>query len=157
MSNVSAILRRELGAYFDAPLAYFVVPVYVLLVGAFALWFDALFAAGVASLRGLFFWASLFLVLLVLSPLHDARYAVLVTRNVGGTVCWACLCVATATRNAERPTSPVVVSEPAAEVVNPSAVVDHPAAAEYRVCLCVACGADRMSWAFDCNSVLVEL
>jgi ABC-2 type transport system permease protein len=65
MSNVSAILRRELGAYFDAPLAYFVVPVYVLLVGAFALWFDDLFAAGVASLRGLFFWASLFLVLLV--------------------------------------------------------------------------------------------
>ncbi len=56
----------------------------------------------------------------------------------------------------ERPTSPVVVSEPAVEVVNPSAVVDL-AAAEYRVCLCVACGADRMSWAFDGNSVLVEL
>lgn len=65
MTNVNAILRRELGAYFDAPLAYFVVPVYAVLVGAFALWFDDLFVAGVASLRGVFFYGALFLVLLV--------------------------------------------------------------------------------------------
>jgi ABC-2 type transport system permease protein len=65
MSNVTAILRRELGAYFDAPLAYFAVPVYAVLVGAFALWFDDLFATGLASLRGVFFWGALFLVLLV--------------------------------------------------------------------------------------------
>ncbi|MES2644159.1 MAG: ABC transporter permease subunit [Myxococcota bacterium] len=65
MTNVLAIARRELGAYFDSPLAYFVVPVYVVLVGGFALWFDDLFAGGTVSLRGVFFWAAVFLVLLV--------------------------------------------------------------------------------------------
>lgn len=65
MTNALAIARRELGAYFDSPLAYFVVPVYVVLVGGFALWFDDLFAAGTVSLRGVFFWAAIFLVLLV--------------------------------------------------------------------------------------------
>lgn len=63
MNNVFAIARRELGAYFDSPLAYFVVPAYVILVGAFALWFDDMFAAGVVSLRSLFFWSGIFLVL----------------------------------------------------------------------------------------------
>jgi ABC-2 type transport system permease protein len=65
MTNVLAIARRELGAYFDSPLAYFVVPVYVVLVGGFALWFDDIFAAGTVALRGVFFWAAIFLVLLV--------------------------------------------------------------------------------------------
>lgn len=65
MRNVLAIARRELGAYFDSPLAYFVIPAYVLLVGGFALWFDDLFSAGLASMRTTFFWASVFLVLLV--------------------------------------------------------------------------------------------
>lgn len=63
MNNILAIARRELGAYFDSPLAYFVVPAYVVLVGAFALWFDDMFAAGVVSLRTLFFWSGVFLVL----------------------------------------------------------------------------------------------
>lgn len=63
--NVFAIARREFGAYFDSPLAYVIVPIYVVLVGGFALWFDDLFAAGVVSMRGVFFWASLFLVVLV--------------------------------------------------------------------------------------------
>lgn len=65
MQNVLAIARRELGAYFDSPLAYFVVPVYVVLVGGFALWFDDLFSAGTVSLRGVFLWSAIFLVLLV--------------------------------------------------------------------------------------------
>lgn len=63
MNNVFAIARRELGAYFDSPLAYFVVPAYVILVGAFALWFDDMFATGTVSLRTLFFWSGIFLVL----------------------------------------------------------------------------------------------
>lgn len=63
--NVFAITRRELGAYFDSPLAYFAVPVYVLLVGGFALWFDDVFAAGLATMRGVLFWNALFLVLFV--------------------------------------------------------------------------------------------
>lgn len=65
MNNVFAIARRELSAYFDSPLAYFVVPVYVVLVGGFALWFDDVFAAGTASLRAVFLWSAIFLVLLV--------------------------------------------------------------------------------------------
>jgi ABC-2 type transport system permease protein len=65
MSNVFAIARRELGAYFDSPLAYFVVPTYVALVGGFALWFDDLFSGGSVTLRGVFFWSGIFLVLLV--------------------------------------------------------------------------------------------
>lgn len=65
MSNILAIARRELGAYFDSPLAYFVVPVYAGLVGGFALWFDDIFVGGSASLRGVFFWSAIFLVLLV--------------------------------------------------------------------------------------------
>ena len=64
MNNILAITRRELGAYFDSPLAYFVVPAYGLLVGAFALWFDDLFLTGTASLRSVFFWSGIFLVLL---------------------------------------------------------------------------------------------
>lgn len=65
MRNVFAIARRELGAYFDSPLAYVIVPIYVVMVGGFALWFDDVFSAGVVSLRGVFFWSALFLVLLV--------------------------------------------------------------------------------------------
>lgn len=65
MRNVLAVARRELGAYFDQPLAYFAVPTYALLVGGFALWFDDLFAAAVASMRGVFTWSALFLVLFV--------------------------------------------------------------------------------------------
>jgi ABC-2 type transport system permease protein len=63
VNNVLAILRRELGAYFDSPLAYFIVPAYVVLVGAFALWFDDLFVTGSISMRTVFFWSSIFLVL----------------------------------------------------------------------------------------------
>lgn len=65
MRNVFAIARRELGSYVDSPLAYFVVPAYVVLVGGFALWFDDLFVGGVASMRTVFTWAAVFQVLLV--------------------------------------------------------------------------------------------
>lgn len=63
MRNVLAIARRELGAYFDSPLAYVVVPIYVVLVGGFALWFDDVFALGTVTLRGVFFWSGVFLLL----------------------------------------------------------------------------------------------
>lgn len=65
VQNVLAITRRELGAYFDTPLAYFAIPVYAVLVGAFALWFDDVFAVGSVTLRGVFFWSGLFLLLLM--------------------------------------------------------------------------------------------
>ena len=37
MQNVLAIVRREVSAYVDAPMAWFAIPVYVALVGGFAL------------------------------------------------------------------------------------------------------------------------
>ncbi len=65
MKTTLAIMRRELGAAFDQPFAYFLVPIYGLLVGGFSLWFDDVFAAGTASMRGVFFWAGFFLLVLV--------------------------------------------------------------------------------------------
>jgi ABC-2 type transport system permease protein len=65
MMNVLAVFRRELSSSFDSPLAYIVVPVFLGLVATFTLWFQDLFAQGVVSLRGFFFWSSLFFVVLV--------------------------------------------------------------------------------------------
>lgn len=64
MRTILAITRRELSGAFDSSLAYIVVPLYLGLVGAFSLWFDDVFAAGVATVRGVIFWAALALMLL---------------------------------------------------------------------------------------------
>ncbi len=64
MQNALAIARRESRALFDAPTAYAVVGLYVALVGGFAFGIDDAFDAGVASARGVFGWAHLFLVML---------------------------------------------------------------------------------------------
>lgn len=63
--TVLAIFRRELGSAFDQPLAYLLVPIYGILVGGFALWFDDVYSGGTASMRGVFFWAAFFLLILV--------------------------------------------------------------------------------------------
>ncbi|MSP54002.1 MAG: ABC transporter [Myxococcales bacterium] len=65
MTIVLAIMRRELASAFDQPFAYFLVPIYGLLVGGFSLWFDDVFSAGTATMRGVFFWAGFFLLILV--------------------------------------------------------------------------------------------
>jgi len=62
---VGAIYRRELSSYFDSPLAYIVIPVFLGLVGAFALYFQDLFGGGIASMRPVFFWSSVFMLLLI--------------------------------------------------------------------------------------------
>ena len=64
MGNVTAVFRRELAAYFDSPLAYIVIPVFLGLVAAFSLWFQDIFSAGVATLRTVFFWSAVFYLLL---------------------------------------------------------------------------------------------
>lgn len=64
MQNALALARRETRALFNAPTAYAVVALYVALVGGFAFGIDDAFEAGVASPRGVFGWAHLFLVLL---------------------------------------------------------------------------------------------
>ena len=65
MTNVLAIFRRELGSAFDSALAYIVVPAFLLLVGAFSLYFQDVLAAGVASMRTVFFWCAVFFLLLI--------------------------------------------------------------------------------------------
>lgn len=52
MANVLTIARRELGAYFNSPVAYIVVTVYLLVTGY--LFFAQLFVAGEATMRELF-------------------------------------------------------------------------------------------------------
>ena len=65
LTHVGAIYRRELSSYFDSPLAYIVIPVFLVLVGAFALYFQNLFGGGTATIRPMFFWSSVFMLLLI--------------------------------------------------------------------------------------------
>ena len=65
MSNVFTIYRRELRAYFDSPLAYIIVPIFLGLVGLFCLFFQDIFEAGLVDMRRVFFWMALFYVLLI--------------------------------------------------------------------------------------------
>lgn len=59
MRNIATIARRELGAYFNSPIAYVVVAVFLLLSAL--LFFSALFIQQQADLRELFdgFWTTL--------------------------------------------------------------------------------------------------
>ncbi|MCB9743842.1 MAG: ABC transporter permease subunit [Alphaproteobacteria bacterium] len=65
MRTVLAIFRRELSGYFDSPLAYIVIPTFLLLVGLFSLFFNDLFATGLVTTRTVMFWSAMFLLLLV--------------------------------------------------------------------------------------------
>jgi ABC-2 type transport system permease protein len=64
LTHVRAIYRRELSSYFDSPLAYIVIPVFLGLVGGFSLFFQDLLGGGIATMRPVFFWASIFMLLL---------------------------------------------------------------------------------------------
>lgn len=65
MSNILAIFRREFASYFDSPLAYIVIPAFLGLVGGFSLFFQDILAAGVVSMRTVFFWSAVFFLLLI--------------------------------------------------------------------------------------------
>ena len=65
MTTVFTIYRRELLAYFDGPLAYIAVPVFLGLIGLFCLFFQDIFTSGIADMRRVFFWIALFYVLLI--------------------------------------------------------------------------------------------
>ena len=64
MRNMTTIMRRELGAYFNSPIAYVVISVFLVL-SAF-LFFNALFLQQQAELRELFdgFWTTLLVAIL---------------------------------------------------------------------------------------------
>ena len=54
MHKVSAIARRELGAYFEAPVAYIVVILFLVVTSAWFFFVQQFFAQGMATLRGYF-------------------------------------------------------------------------------------------------------
>ena len=65
MRNVLAIFRRELSGWFDSPLAYVAIIAFLVVVGGFSLYFQDILAAGVASMRTVFFWSAVAWLLLV--------------------------------------------------------------------------------------------
>ncbi len=65
MQNVIAIFQRELASYFDSPLAYIVIPVFLGLVGGFSLFFQDVLSSGIASMRTVFFWSAVSYLLLI--------------------------------------------------------------------------------------------
>ncbi|MFT4974739.1 MAG: ABC-2 type transport system permease protein [Myxococcota bacterium] len=65
MRNVLAIFQREFSGYFNSALAYIIIPIFLVLVGGFSLFFQDIFAQGVASMRTVFFWCAAFFLLLI--------------------------------------------------------------------------------------------
>ena len=56
LSNVKAIAKRELGAYFASPVAYVFIVIFLLLVGFFTFNVGQFFELGEASLTSFFYW-----------------------------------------------------------------------------------------------------
>ena len=54
MKKAIIIARREIAAYFNSPVAYIVLGIFLLVMGLFFFQINSVFAVGVASLRGLF-------------------------------------------------------------------------------------------------------
>src|SRR6188472_130806 len=52
--NIIGIARRELATFFNSPIAYIVLGVFLLVSGWLYFWFSGLFIQGVASLRAFF-------------------------------------------------------------------------------------------------------
>ena len=54
--NITAILKRELNAYFGAPVAYVFIVIFLVLIGFFTFKVSNFFEIGQADLRGFFGW-----------------------------------------------------------------------------------------------------
>jgi ABC-2 type transport system permease protein len=63
MENIFAIAKREFASFFNSPIAYLVVSVYVILSGS--LFFNEVFTGGQADMRGFFGLAPLLLFIIV--------------------------------------------------------------------------------------------
>ena len=64
-SNVWTVAERELVGYFDSPVAYVFIVIYLLLAGFFTFTFGAFFDRGEASLTAFFMWMPWLLLFLV--------------------------------------------------------------------------------------------
>ena len=55
-TNIRTVVKRELAAYFDSPVAYVFIVIFLLLAGFFTFTFGAFFDRGEASLGAFFMW-----------------------------------------------------------------------------------------------------
>ena len=55
-TNIRTVTKRELAAYFDSPVAYVFIVIFLLLMGFFTFTFGAFFDRGEASLGAFFMW-----------------------------------------------------------------------------------------------------
>ncbi|MBU4201332.1 MAG: ABC transporter permease [Verrucomicrobia bacterium] len=56
MRNITAITKRELGSYFESPVAYVFMVVFLVLIGFLTFFVSRFYEAGQADLRPFFFW-----------------------------------------------------------------------------------------------------
>ena len=54
--NTKAIIKRELAAYFESPVAYVFMVVFLILIGFLTFFVSRYYESGQADLRGFFFW-----------------------------------------------------------------------------------------------------
>ncbi|MBU0713728.1 MAG: ABC transporter permease [Verrucomicrobia bacterium] len=54
--NTKAIIKRELASYFESPVAYVFMIVFIMLVGFLTFFVSRFYESGQADLRGFFFW-----------------------------------------------------------------------------------------------------
>jgi ABC-2 type transport system permease protein len=65
MQNVLIILQRELASYFNSALVFVIVPIFLLMVGGFSMYFQAFFLSGILDMRSIFFWCAVSFLLLI--------------------------------------------------------------------------------------------
>ena len=67
-SAIRTVTKRELAAYFDSPVAYVFIVIFLLLTGFFTFTFGAFFDRGEASLGAFFMWLPWLFLFLVPAP-----------------------------------------------------------------------------------------
>jgi ABC-2 type transport system permease protein len=65
MGNVWAIGKREFASYFNSPIAYFAITVFMVMMGGLFFWSEAFFETGQATMRPFFEWAPLLFIFLL--------------------------------------------------------------------------------------------
>ena len=69
--NTKAIIKRELASYFESPVAYVFMVVFLLLIGFLTFFVSRFYESGQADLRGFFFWHPwMFLILVPASAMR---------------------------------------------------------------------------------------
>ena len=71
LRNTQAIIKRELASYFESPVAYVFMVVFLMLIGFLTFFVSRFYESGQADLRGFFFWHPwMFLILVPASAMR---------------------------------------------------------------------------------------